>query len=106
MKKGLYFWATLELGHGCALIIKSCPLTINWFTVAKWWVSLGHAIILEPSDKSPYLRELKVVQHKLETDMYRASVFSHKEPMIDYILVCFAKGKISLTRIVKIYVVS
>nr|KYP33535.1 Transcription initiation factor TFIID subunit 1-A [Cajanus cajan] len=70
-------------------------------------ISLGHIISLDPADKSPFLGDLKpgCSQSSLETNMYRAPVFSHKVPLTDYLLVRSSKGKLSLRRIDKINVV-
>ncbi|KAH0988884.1 hypothetical protein GBA52_000367 [Prunus armeniaca] len=69
--------------------------------------SLGHVISLNPADKSPFLGDTKAgcSQSSLETNMYRAPVFSHKVPSTDYLLVRSAKGKLSIRRIDKLNVV-
>lgn len=69
--------------------------------------SLGHVISLNPADKSPFLGDTKAgcSQSSLETNMYRAPVFSHKVPSTDYLLVRSAKGKLSIRRIDRLNVV-
>ncbi|XP_050946932.1 transcription initiation factor TFIID subunit 1 isoform X2 [Cucumis melo] len=91
----------------CTYYQKSSPDDQTGTLLRNGGDSLGHVIILEPSDKSPYLGELKggSIQASLETNMYRAPVFSHKVPMTDYILVRSAKGKLSLRRIDKNFAV-
>jgi transcription initiation factor TFIID subunit 1 len=68
---------------------------------------LGHIISLDPADKSPFLGDLKPgsSQSSLETNMYRAPIFTHKVPSTDYLLVRSSKGKLSLRRIDKVNVV-
>ncbi|GAV67130.1 ubiquitin domain-containing protein/Bromodomain domain-containing protein/TBP-binding domain-containing protein/DUF3591 domain-containing protein [Cephalotus follicularis] len=69
--------------------------------------SLGNVLILEPGDKSPFLGYIKAgcSQSSIETNMYKAPIFSHKVPSTDYLLVRSAKGKLSIRRIDKIAVV-
>lgn len=91
----------------CTYYQKSSPDDQTGALLRNGGDSLGHVIILEPSDKSPYLGDLKggSTQASLETNMYRSPVFSHKVPMTDYILVRSAKGKLSLRRIDKNFAV-
>ncbi|XP_038899368.1 transcription initiation factor TFIID subunit 1 isoform X2 [Benincasa hispida] len=91
----------------CTYYQKSSPDDQTGALLRNGGDSLGHVIILEPSDKSPYLGDLKggSIQASLETNMYRSPVFSHKVPMTDYILVRSAKGKLSLRRIDKNFAV-
>ncbi|XP_057815094.2 transcription initiation factor TFIID subunit 1 [Cryptomeria japonica] len=67
----------------------------------------GTIIQLEPTDKSPFLGDIKpgCSQSCLETNMYRAPVFPHKVASTDFLLVRSAKGKISLRRIDHLHVV-
>lgn len=69
--------------------------------------SMGNALTLEPSDKSPFLGDIKAgcSQSSLETNMYKAPVFQHKVPSTDFLLIRTAKGKLSIRRIDKIAVV-
>ncbi|KAB1217543.1 Transcription initiation factor TFIID subunit 1 [Morella rubra] len=69
--------------------------------------SLGHVIVLDPADKSPFLGDIKpgCNQSSVETNIYRAPIFPHKVPSTDYLLVRSAKGKLSIRRIDKIDVV-
>ncbi|KAK9162481.1 hypothetical protein Syun_003383 [Stephania yunnanensis] len=69
--------------------------------------NLGHILPLDPADKSPFLGDIKpgCSQSSLETNMYRAPIFLHKVSSTDYLLVRSAKGKLSLRRIDRIYVV-
>ncbi|KAG6593022.1 Transcription initiation factor TFIID subunit 1, partial [Cucurbita argyrosperma subsp. sororia] len=91
----------------CTYYQKSSPDDQTGAMLRNGGDSLGHVIILEPSDKSPYLGDLKggSIQASLETNMYRSPIFSHKVPMTDYILVRSAKGKLSLRRIDKNFAV-
>ncbi|KAH9321851.1 hypothetical protein KI387_016490, partial [Taxus chinensis] len=68
---------------------------------------VGTVIQLEPTDKSPFLGDIKpgCSQSCLETNMYRAPVFPHKVALTDFLLVRSAKGKISLRRIDHLHVV-
>lgn len=68
---------------------------------------LGNVLTLEPGDKSPFLGDIKAgcSQSSLETNMYRAPVFTHKVATTDFLLVRSAKGKISIRRIDKVAVV-
>lgn len=69
--------------------------------------TLGNVVILEQTDKSPFLGDIKAgcVQSSLETNMYKAPIFPHKVPSTDYLLVRSAKGKLSIRRIDRIAVV-
>ncbi|XVF37607.1 hypothetical protein REPUB_Repub20aG0024100 [Reevesia pubescens] len=69
--------------------------------------TLGSALLLEPADKSPFLGDIKAgcSQSSLETNMYKAPLFSHKVPSTDFLLVRSPKGKLSIRRIDKIAVV-
>ncbi|KAL5992406.1 hypothetical protein ACLOJK_013324 [Asimina triloba] len=69
--------------------------------------TLGTVLTLDPADKSPFLGDIKPgsSQSCLETNMYRAPIFPHKLASTDYLLVRSAKGRLSLRRIDKIYVV-
>ncbi|PIA33823.1 hypothetical protein AQUCO_04000116v1, partial [Aquilegia coerulea] len=66
--------------------------------------SLGNVLTLDPSDKSPFLGNIRpgCSQSCLETNMYRAPIFPHKLSSTDYLLVRSAKGKLSLRRIDRI----
>ncbi|CAL0331622.1 unnamed protein product [Lupinus luteus] len=85
----------------CSPDNQSCSLVRNINS------SSGHIISLDPSDKSPFLGDLKpgCSQSSLETNMYRAPIFPHKVPLTDYLLVRSSKGKLSLRRIDKLNVV-
>jgi transcription initiation factor TFIID subunit 1 len=63
--------------------------------------------VLDTADKSPFLGDIKAgsSQSSLETNMYRAPIFSHKVPSTDYLLVRSAKGKLSIRRIDRVDVV-
>lgn len=69
--------------------------------------SSGSVLTLEPADKSPFLGDIRPgsSQSCLETNMYRAPIFSHKVSSTDYLLVRSAKGKLSIRRIDRIDVV-
>jgi transcription initiation factor TFIID subunit 1 len=69
--------------------------------------SLGNVVILEQTDKSPFLGDIKAGcrQSSLETNMYKAPLFPHKVPPTDYLLVRSAKGKLSIRRIDRVAVV-
>lgn len=68
---------------------------------------LGTLLTLEPADKSPFLGDIRpgCCQSCLETNMYRAPIFPHKVSTTDYLLVRSSKGKLSLRRIDRLYVV-
>lgn len=63
--------------------------------------NLGHVISLNTAEKSPFVGDIKTgcSQLSIETNMYRAPIFSHKVPSTDYLLVRSAKGKLSIRRI-------
>ncbi|XP_071696141.1 transcription initiation factor TFIID subunit 1 [Rutidosis leptorrhynchoides] len=69
--------------------------------------NLGSVLTLDPADKSPFLGDIKPgsSQSCLETNMYRAPIYQHKVSSTDYLLIRSAKGKLSLRRIDRIYVV-
>ncbi|XP_024985574.1 transcription initiation factor TFIID subunit 1 isoform X3 [Cynara cardunculus var. scolymus] len=69
--------------------------------------NLGNILTLDPADKSPFLGDIKAgsIQSCLETNMYRAPIYPHKVSSTDYLLIRSAKGKLSLRRIDRIYVV-
>ena len=69
--------------------------------------SLGNVVILEQTDKSPFLGDIKAgcSQSSLETNMYKAPIFPHKVPPTDYLLVRSAKGKLCLRRIDRVAVI-
>ncbi|XWS09403.1 hypothetical protein CRYUN_Cryun40dG0082200 [Craigia yunnanensis] len=69
--------------------------------------TLGNVLLLEPADKSPFLGDIKVgyCLSSIETNMYKAPIFSHKVPSTDFLLVRSPKGKLSIRRIDKIAVV-
>ncbi|XP_031489474.1 transcription initiation factor TFIID subunit 1 isoform X2 [Nymphaea colorata] len=68
---------------------------------------LGTLLTLESADKSPFLGDIRpgCCQSCLETNMYRAPIFPHKVSTTDYLLVRSSKGKLSLRRIDRLYVV-
>ncbi|XVE80957.1 hypothetical protein DITRI_Ditri15bG0023500 [Diplodiscus trichospermus] len=69
--------------------------------------TLGNVLLLEPADKSPFLGDINAgcSQSALETNMYKAPIFSHKVPSTDFLLVRSPKGKLSIRRIDKLAVV-
>ncbi|KAI3686002.1 hypothetical protein L1987_79671 [Smallanthus sonchifolius] len=69
--------------------------------------NLGNILTLDPADKSPFLGDIKAgsTQSCLETNMYRAPIYQHKVSSADYLLIRSTKGKLSLRRIDRIYVV-
>ncbi|KAJ0920891.1 putative chromatin remodeler Bromodomain family [Helianthus annuus] len=69
--------------------------------------NLGNILTLDPADKSPFLGDIKAgsTQSCLETNMYRAPIYQHKVSSTDYLLIRSAKGKLSLRRMDRIYVV-
>lgn len=69
--------------------------------------NLGNVLTLDPADKSPFLGDIKAgsSQSCLETNMYRAPIYPHKVSSTDYLLIRSAKGKLSLRRIDRVYVV-
>ncbi|CAI8588323.1 unnamed protein product [Vicia faba] len=91
----------------CTYYQKSSPEDQSGSLLRNTDSSLGHVISLDPADKSPFLGDLKPgsSQSSLETNMYRAPIFTHKVPPNDYLLVRSSKGKLSLRRIDKVNVV-
>ncbi|XP_062177555.1 transcription initiation factor TFIID subunit 1 isoform X3 [Alnus glutinosa] len=91
----------------CTYHQKSAPDDLSGSLLRNGNSSLGHVIVLDPADKSPFLGDIKAgcSQSSLETNMYRAPIFSHKVPSTDYLLVRSAKGKLSIRRIDRIDVV-
>ncbi|CAJ2646998.1 unnamed protein product [Trifolium pratense] len=91
----------------CTYYQKSSPDDQSGSLLRNTNSSLGHIISLDPADKSPFLGDLKPgsSQSSLETNMYRAPIFTHKVPPTDYLLVRSSKGKLSLRRIDKVNVV-
>ncbi|KAL6206826.1 hypothetical protein ACLB2K_024072 [Fragaria x ananassa] len=91
----------------CTYYQKSAPDDQNGSLLHNENSSLGHVIALNPADKSPFLGYTKAgcCQSSLETNMYRAPLFSHKVPSTDYLLVRSAKGKLSIRRLDKLNVV-
>ncbi|XP_062012780.1 transcription initiation factor TFIID subunit 1-like [Rosa rugosa] len=91
----------------CTYYQNSAPDDQNGSLLHNESSSLGHVISLNPADKSPFLGDTKAgcCQSSLETNMYRAPLFSHKVPSTDYLLVRSAKGKLSIRRIDKLNVV-
>uniref|UniRef100_A0A2N9IH90 Ubiquitin-like domain-containing protein n=1 Tax=Fagus sylvatica TaxID=28930 RepID=A0A2N9IH90_FAGSY len=91
----------------CTYYQKSAPDDQTGSLLRNGNSSLGHVIVLDPTDKSPYLGDIKpgCSQSSLETNMYRAPIFTHKVPSTDYLLVRSAKGKLSIRRIDRINVV-
>nr|KAJ0199510.1 hypothetical protein LSAT_V11C600337300 [Lactuca sativa] len=69
--------------------------------------NFGNILTLDPADKSPFLGDIKPgsTQSCLETNMYRAPIYPHKLSSTDYLLIRSPKGKLSLRRIDRIYVV-
>ncbi|KAI3689257.1 hypothetical protein L2E82_47210 [Cichorium intybus] len=69
--------------------------------------NFGNILTLDPADKSPFLGDIKPgsTQSCLETNMYRAPIYPHKVSSTDYLLIRSPKGKLSLRRIDRIYVV-
>lgn len=91
----------------CTYYQKSAPDDQTASLLRSTNSSLGHVIALNPADKSPFLGDIRPgsSQSSLETNMYRAPIFSHKVPSTDYLLVRSAKGKLSLRRIDRLHVV-
>ena len=91
----------------CTYYQKSAPDDQTGSQLRNGNSSLGHFIVLDPADKSPFLGDIKpgCSQSSLETNMYRAPVFPHKVPSTDYLLVRSAKGKLSIRRIDRVNVV-
>jgi transcription initiation factor TFIID subunit 1 len=92
----------------CTYHQKSAPDDLSGSLLRNGNSSLGHVIVLDPADKSPFLGDKKAgcSQSSLETNMYRAPIFSHKVPSTDYLLVRSTKEKLSIRRIDRIDVVS
>ncbi|KAL4565992.1 hypothetical protein LXL04_030101 [Taraxacum kok-saghyz] len=69
--------------------------------------NFGNILTLDPADKSPFLGDIKPgsTQSCLETNMYRAPIYPHKVGSTDYLLIRSPKGKLSLRRIDRVYVV-
>nr|ASU54199.1 histone acetyltransferase [Hevea brasiliensis] len=91
----------------CTYYQKSSPSDQTGILLRNGNISLGNVMILEPTDKSPFLGDIKAgcSQSSLETNMYKAPVFPHKVATTDYLLVRSAKGKLSIRRIDRIAVV-
>ncbi|XP_030510731.2 transcription initiation factor TFIID subunit 1 isoform X2 [Cannabis sativa] len=85
----------------CTYYQKSAPDDQTAISMRSANNNFGHVVSLNPADKSPFLGDIKsgCNQSSLETNMYRAPLFSHKVPATDYLLVRSAKGKLSLRRI-------
>ncbi|KAJ6991204.1 transcription initiation factor TFIID subunit 1-like isoform X4 [Populus alba x Populus x berolinensis] len=86
---------------------KLSPSDQNGILLRNEKSSLGNVVILEQTDKSPFLGDIKAGcrQSSLETNMYKAPLFPHKVPPTDYLLVRSAKGKLSIRRIDRVAVV-
>ncbi|KAJ4851203.1 hypothetical protein Tsubulata_024376 [Turnera subulata] len=86
---------------------KSSPGDQTGISLRNEKSSLGNVVILEPSDKSPFLGDIKpgCSQSSLETNMFKAPIFPHKVQSTDYLLVRSAKGKLSIRRIDRVAVV-
>ncbi|KAI5054933.1 hypothetical protein GOP47_0030078 [Adiantum capillus-veneris] len=69
--------------------------------------SVGLVVPLEPVEESPFLGDIRPgeTQGCLETNMFRAPAFHHRVPQTDFLLVRSAKGKVSLRRIDRSYVI-
>ncbi|KAG8650399.1 transcription initiation factor TFIID subunit 1 isoform X2 [Manihot esculenta] len=91
----------------CTYYQKSSPSDQTGIMLRSGNSSLGNVKILEPTDKSPFVGDIKAgcSQSSLETNMYKAPVFPHKVATTDFLLVRSAKGKLSLRRIDRIAVV-
>ncbi|EEF39713.1 transcription initiation factor tfiid, putative [Ricinus communis] len=91
----------------CTYYQKSSPSDQTGVSLRSGNNSLGNVVVLEPTDKSPFLGDIKAgcSQLSLETNMYKAPIFSHKVASTDYLLVRSAKGKLSIRRIDRIAVV-
>lgn len=85
----------------CTYYQKSSPNDQTGLALKNSFKTLGNLIVLDPSDKSPFLGEIKpgCCQSSLETNMYRAPVFPHKVASTDYLLIRSAKGRLSIRRI-------
>ncbi|KAI3439257.1 uncharacterized protein J3R85_004984 [Psidium guajava] len=91
----------------CTYYQKTAPSDQNGIFLRSENRSLGTVMVLDSTDKSPFLGDIKpgCGQSSLETNMYRAPVFPHKVSSTDYLLIRSAKGKLSIRRIDKINVV-
>ncbi|KAJ8768872.1 hypothetical protein K2173_023867 [Erythroxylum novogranatense] len=91
----------------CTYYQKSSPVDQNGIMLRNSNQDWGNFVVLEPTDKSPFLGDIKAgcTQSSLETNMYKAPVFPHKVQSTDYLLVRSAKGKLSIRRIDRIAVV-
>lgn len=91
----------------CTYYQKSAPDDQTGSLLRNKNSNLGHVIVLDPADKSPFLGDIKAgcSQSSLETNMYRAPIFPQRVPSTDYLLVRSAKGKLSIRRIDRIDVV-
>ncbi|KAF3439487.1 hypothetical protein FNV43_RR17765 [Rhamnella rubrinervis] len=91
----------------CTYYQKSAPDDQTASSLRSNNSNLGHVISLNPADKSPFVGDIKAgsSQLSIETNMYRAPIFSHKVPSTDYLLVRSAKGKLSIRRIDRLDVV-
>ncbi|XP_048127955.1 transcription initiation factor TFIID subunit 1 isoform X4 [Rhodamnia argentea] len=91
----------------CTYYQKTAPSDQNGIFLRSENRSLGNVMVLDSTDKSPFLGDIKpgCAQSSLETNMYRAPVFPHKVSSTDYLLIRSAKGKLSVRRIDKINVV-
>ena len=69
--------------------------------------SIGIPVPLEPLEDSPFLGDIRPgdTQTCIETNMFRAPAFHHKVQYTDFLLVRSAKGKLSLRRIDRNYVI-
>lgn len=91
----------------CTYYQKSAPDDQTASLLRSTNSNLGHVISLNPADKSPFVGDIKAgcSQFSIETNMYRAPIFSHKVSSTDYLLVRTAKGKLSIRRIDRLDVV-
>ncbi|PIA32456.1 hypothetical protein AQUCO_04500216v1 [Aquilegia coerulea] len=91
----------------CTYYQKSAPGDQTGSMLRNGNSSLGNVLTLDPSDKSPFLGDIRpgCSQSCLETNMYRVPIYPHKLSSTDYLLVRSAKGKLSLRRIDRIDVV-
>lgn len=91
----------------CTYYQKSSPSDQTATQLRSGPNNLGNILTLDPADKSPFLGDIKPgsTQSCLETNMYRAPIYQHKVSSTDYLLIRSAKGKLSLRRIDRIYVV-
>lgn len=91
----------------CTYYQKSSPGDQTGTNLRNGPNNLGNVLTLDPADKSPFLGDIKAgsTQSCLETNMYRAPVYPHKVSSTDYLLIRSAKGKLTLRRIDRIYVV-